>query len=527
MIATPGPGRRCPGRLTPARLLWGALGSAVAIAAVTVPGALDAREDVNRTALRFSAHLDPAARALHELVAAVQTGPATPGPAPRDDAATAAPRPPGPPRPGAVVAAERMAALHTAAGGLPRLGAPVGDLERELSAWLAAATAPRPLPALAPAGQGELADRVLVHASRLTDAVYQEYDRARADASRAREAMGLRLTLGAAALLALLFALTTLMWCRIVLPLATLEHTLRAVASGRPGRLPAVPRRSWLAHAHAQTHRVQLVLKEERWAARRDREALLSNGTAAMGLRHILTVTEQPGPGVRSHGDTVAAEGLIAGDFLDTVALPGGATALLQGDIAGHGVQAGLLAAQVKYAALAALRLGRGPEAAVQAAWSALAHEDERFATLAVVVLDPAAGALHWLNAGHEEPFLRRATGEVERLAATGPLVGSLVTEPDGSWSVRSTAFARGDLVVLCTDGLTEARNAAGHQLGDATVATVLREGPPDPPAMVRALYLAVEEHGADWQRDDVTILAADTGCRPAPARTAAPDHRR
>jgi hypothetical protein len=421
-----------------------------------------------------------------------------------------------------------MAALHTAAEGLPRLSAPVGDLQRELSAWLTAATAPRPLPALAPADRGALTDRVLVHASRLTDAVYQEYDRARADASRAREAMGLRLALGGAALLALLFTLTMLMWCRIVLPLATLEHTLRAVASGRPGRLPAVPRRSWLSHAHAETHRVQLALKEERWAARRDREALRSNGTAAMGLRHILTVTERPGPGVRSHGDTVAAEGLIAGDFLDTVALPGGATALLQGDIAGHGVQAGLLAAQVKCAALAALRLGRGPEAAVQAAWSALAHEDERFATLAVVVLDPVAGALHWLNAGHEEPFLRRAaTGEVERLAATGPLVGSLITEPDGSWSVRSTAFARGDLVVLCTDGLTEARNAAGHQLGDAAVATVLREGPPDPPAMVRALYLAVEEHGADWQRDDVTILAADTTCRPAPARTTAPDHRR
>lgn len=521
MIGTLRPGGRCPGRLTPAGLLWGGLGSAVAIAAVTAPGALDARDDINHAALRFSAHLDPAARALHELVAAVQTQPAAPGPAPRDTAAPAAPRAP---RPGAAVAADRMAALRAAADGLPRLSAPVGDLERELSAWLTAATAARP--AALPADRAELTDRVLVRTSRLTDAVYQEYDQARADASRAREAMGLRLALGAAALLALLCTLTMLMWCRIVLPLATLERTLGAVASGRPGRLPAVPRRSWLSHAHAETQRVQLALKEERWAARRDREALRSNGTAAMGLRHILTVTEQPGPGVRSHGDTVAAEGLIAGDFLDTVALPGGATALLQGDIAGHGVQAGLLAAQVKYAALAALRLGRGPEAAVQAAWSALAHEDERFATLAVVVVDPAAGALHWLNAGHEEPFLRRATGEVERLAATGPLVGSLITEPDSSWSVRSTAFARGDLVVLCTDGLTEARNAAGHQLGDTTVATVLREGPPDPVAMVRALYLAVEDHGADWQRDDVTILAADTTCRPAPARTTATGHR-
>ncbi|MER5863592.1 PP2C family protein-serine/threonine phosphatase [Kitasatospora sp. NPDC002040] len=490
------------GRPTPCKLLWTGLGSAMAIAAATAPGAVEASADGHRAVTTFDNNLHPADTALRELVAAVTVGCAAPPGHPGPQGARFAVRP----LLAADLATDRMAVIRSAARDVPSLAAPVAELERELAVWRSGTAGP------GPRWTGSTpvrTDALLAGADRLAVAVDHEYRTVRAHASRARVLMGLHLLAGAVALFVLLVALTAVVWRRFVVPLSGLERGLRAVATGGQDRLPAAPS-SWLARTYAEADRVRLQLKEQRWAARRDREALESDGPASVGLRQLLTVTERPGPGVRTHGDTVAAEGLIAGDFLDTVALPGGATALLQGDISGHGVPAGLLAAQVKCAALAALRLGRGPAVAVQAGWSALAREDERFATLAVVVLDPASDTLSWLNAGHEEPFLRRASGEVERLAGTGPLVSSLVEDPAAAWSVRTTAFAPGDLVVLCTDGLTEARNEAGEELGAAAVEAVLRCPAADPAAVVRALYLAAEAHGCDWQRDDVTILAAD-----------------
>ncbi len=234
-----------------------------------------------------------------------------------------------------------------------------------------------------------------------------------------------------------------------------------------------------------------------------------------MGLRRLLVATGECARGTTVHADLIAAEGLLAGDFYDTLTLPDGTGALLLGDVAGHGVTPGLLAAQIKCAMLSALRLGAGPAQAVHAAWSTLGDEDERFATLAILTLDPGTGALEWVNAGHEPPLLLRADGTIEELAPTGPLVGSLIDDPVSAWTTRRARLAVGDLLVLYTDGLTEARNCHGAQLGTDALRAVLRalpHGTPrrtSPEEVVRALYLAAEEHGTDWARDDVTILAA------------------
>ncbi len=262
---------------------------------------------------------------------------------------------------------------------------------------------------------------------------------------------------------------------------------------------------------------VRMRLKEQRWWAQRDREALEQEGEAVIGLRRLLVATGTCARGTAVHGDLIAAEGLLAGDFYDTLTLPDGSTALLLGDVAGHGVTPGLLAAQIKCAMLSALRLGAAPADAVQCAWAALAHEEERFATLTIAVMDPAAETLTWVNAGHEPPLLRRADGTVEELAVTGPLVSSLIDDPRTAWETQHSRIRPGDLLVLHTDGLNEARSGQGVQLGGDAVRAVLRDLPsPAPKAAVRALYVAAEQHGTDWARDDITILAAalDGGVR-------------
>ncbi|MEU3605457.1 PP2C family protein-serine/threonine phosphatase [Streptomyces sp. NPDC035033] len=227
-----------------------------------------------------------------------------------------------------------------------------------------------------------------------------------------------------------------------------------------------------------------------------------------------------------THGRIHTAEGVIAGDFLGILPLPDGTTVLLQGDVAGHGTDAGLLAVQIKSAVVAALRLAPDLRAAAAAAWAVVAPEDERFTTLVIAVLDPRGRRLAWLNAGHEIFLLRRTDGTVEELGPTGPVIGPFIMDPDGMWDVQDRPLAPGELVVLATDGLTEARADNGTLLGrEAVTATVAGAGI-DPRDVVGALYRAVEDHGADWDRDDVTVLAAtlrEHDSQPAPQDRPAP----
>ncbi|WP_042452757.1 PP2C family protein-serine/threonine phosphatase [Streptacidiphilus jiangxiensis] len=309
---------------------------------------------------------------------------------------------------------------------------------------------------------------------------------------------------------------TALISSRVLAPMARIEAQLRDAAAGVPPGPATAPtdRGGLFTRLAREADRTRMRLAQMQWQSGRDQAALAQHGPAATGIHRILTSREDPGPGVVVGGRLMAAEGLIAGDYLGTLPLPGGRTALLVGDVSGHGVEAGLLAAQLKCAAQAAFRAGLDPVRAAHTTWGALAHEDERFTTLVLAVLDPATATLTWLNAGHEEPYLLRADGTVERLAPTGPLIHPFLRPTDDTWRTASTAFTPGDLLVLATDGLTEGRTTDGSELGDERVLDALHglSGRDlNPAAAVEALLEAVRRHGVDWDRDDITVLAATT----------------
>ncbi|MFC9331895.1 SpoIIE family protein phosphatase [Kitasatospora sp. NPDC057015] len=344
---------------------------------------------------------------------------------------------------------------------------------------------------------------------RLAEKIAAERDQVRAEASFHQDAMLGLVTSLAIVLLTLVGLLVVLASRCVAAPIAMLERRVEAASRGDlacPARLAS----GWLGGLSAEVDRVRVRMQELRWAARRDREALTQNGEAVLGLSDFLVSHTGPGRGVDAAGYLVAAEGLMAGDFWDILPRPDGTTALLQGDVSGHGVHAGLVAARAKIRASTALSMGHGPQAAVEAAWDALADEDERFVTLAIAVLDPADGILTWVNAGHEPPLVRRADGRIESLDATGPLVSSMITPAERPWDTARTRLAPDDLLVLVTDGLTEARAAGGEEFGPDRVRQTLHElRDPGAQDAVRALYLAADRHGIDWQRDDITVLAA------------------
>lgn len=324
-----------------------------------------------------------------------------------------------------------------------------------------------------------------------------------------------------AALLTAAVAAAALLERRYLAPAGALARELRRAARGDTSAGPP-PRRSrgWSGRLSREAEAVRERLAHSQRQSRRDQEALFQIGPAVRGLREILADLEEPGPGVVVAGDVRAAEGLIAGDYLATVPLADGTTAVLLGDVCGHGVAAGLLAVRLKSVVMVSLRLGAGLEASVRAAHHALAGEEERFTTLAIAVLDPERATVHWVNAGHEEPFLRRADGTVERLGTTGPIVHPFLAAPPVTWQTRTTRLGPGDLLVLSTDGLTEGRNSSGEEFGGDRVARVLADlSEPSPQAAVTALYTAAEHFHLGWARDDVSLLAA----APAPAKPAPP----
>ena len=139
-----------------------------------------------------------------------------------------------------------------------------------------------------------------------------------------------------------------------------------------------------------------------------------------------------------------------------------------------------------------------------------LGRDNDRcmFVTLFAGRLDVTTGELVYTNAGHEAPYVRGAGGWVRRLEERhGPLAG---VAPGIVYGESRRRLAPGDLLVVYTDGVTDAQAASGRVFSEARVAEVVRAGgPTSTRAMLDRIVAEVETfaHGAE-QTDDITVLA-------------------
>jgi sigma-B regulation protein RsbU (phosphoserine phosphatase) len=199
----------------------------------------------------------------------------------------------------------------------------------------------------------------------------------------------------------------------------------------------------------------------------------------------------------------------VGGDFYDILPLPDGRLAIAVGDVAGKGSPAALLMALL----LAILRtlVDEGLEAAelvgrlnVQVARHAPAS---RFITLFYGVFDPSSGTLTYVNAGHMPPLVRRAaTGAFERLASTGVALGMF---EESTFAAERAQISPGDLVVLYSDGITEAEDPSGQPFDETGLERVLGNlADDDLAAAGLSIFTAVERHAQDKRfSDDLTVL--------------------
>jgi len=201
-----------------------------------------------------------------------------------------------------------------------------------------------------------------------------------------------------------------------------------------------------------------------------------------------------------------AGTGMMAGDFYDVFRVAPTRVAAIIGDVTGHGIEPSITAFQAKYLLRVFLRQFRDPAQALEelnGQLSALAR-DEEMISLCVVVFDTDAGTVRYASAGHPPAWLWHEK-DVRPLRSTGPL---LMLDPGAGYHSRELRLDSGDLMLLYTDGLSEAR--AGDQLfGEERIANALRRDPgADPGVLVKALLEAARDFAREPITDDIAILA-------------------
>jgi serine phosphatase RsbU (regulator of sigma subunit) len=155
----------------------------------------------------------------------------------------------------------------------------------------------------------------------------------------------------------------------------------------------------------------------------------------------------------------------IGGDYYDFIEKSDGSMLIALGDVSGKGTAAALLMSSV-HAAIHAQVSARSPLPVIINSVNRYLAENtpaNRFVTLFAAELDPGTGTLRYINAGHNPPLLGRAGGEIEQLASGGFPLGII---PTAEFEVGETTLGAGDVLVVYSDGVSEANNLKEEEFG-------------------------------------------------------------
>jgi phosphoserine phosphatase RsbU/P len=221
----------------------------------------------------------------------------------------------------------------------------------------------------------------------------------------------------------------------------------------------------------------------------------------------MLPRTAYQAPGLEAFGMTRPAN-TVGGDFYDILPLPDGRVLLALGDVAGKGSPAALLMALLLAIMRTLVDEGlEGPALVSRLNTQIVKHAPRsRFITLFIATLNPATGELSYVNAGQNPPLLRRASGTYERLSAGGMALGMF---EQAEYTAGDTVLCAGDVIVMYSDGVTEAENVAGQPFDEEGLQQVVDgRGWASAKELGWAMFAAVEQHTRERKLfDDLTVL--------------------
>jgi serine phosphatase RsbU (regulator of sigma subunit)/pSer/pThr/pTyr-binding forkhead associated (FHA) protein len=230
---------------------------------------------------------------------------------------------------------------------------------------------------------------------------------------------------------------------------------------------------------------------------------------AAQIQRAMLPSSPPMVAGLDIAGKTTACR-TVGGDYYDFLEFPDGRVGMLVGDVAGKGMPASLLMSSLQArvhvlfeeADDLARKLGRLNKAVCAKC------PDNRFITFFMSVVDPATGELVYANAGHNPPLMVRATGGFDRLSGGGVILGVL---PQATYQESRACMEPGDVLVLFSDGVTEAADPLDEDFGEERLAALVASMRGRPAGeIVEAIDGAVARftQGAP-AADDITVVVA------------------
>jgi len=198
---------------------------------------------------------------------------------------------------------------------------------------------------------------------------------------------------------------------------------------------------------------------------------------------------------------------LVGGDFYDVLRV-GEDWAVVLGDVTGKGATAAARTALARYTLAAACVPRRRPSRILAALNEAVQHHGLHglFGTVAMARIRPGRERAHLTLAlaGHPQPLLVRASGEVQRVGKCGLIIG---LKENAVFADRTLEMRTGDTLLLYTDGLTDARSYARGDFGEERVADVLRACAGGSAAEVIQRFRR-ELDAFEWLRDDIALMA-------------------
>ncbi len=200
----------------------------------------------------------------------------------------------------------------------------------------------------------------------------------------------------------------------------------------------------------------------------------------------------------------------VGGDYYDFLALGQERLGLLVGDISGKGIAAALLMANLQANLRSQFALAREQPGRFLQSVNQLFYEntvDSAYATVFFAEYDDTARRLRYANCGHLSALLLRHDDTLERLHATGTVLGLF---KDWDSPIVECQLRPGDTLALYTDGVTESFNPTGEEFGEQRLIDALQQhGSLPSQALLASVVEEIREFSPHEQHDDITLIVA------------------